>query len=87
MRPATDDKREATRTAPLEVSLNTEALLTVHDVADILKVPVSWVYEHTRPECRNPLPHIKLGKYLRFLAADVLDYLAAMKAANYRRRC
>jgi hypothetical protein len=46
-----------------------DELLTVADVAAILKVSKSWVYEHTR--LRNVhrddrLPHIKLGKYLRF---------------------
>jgi predicted DNA-binding transcriptional regulator AlpA len=50
-------------------------LLSVQDVARLLRVPVSWVYEHTRPRCAAPLPHIKLGKYLRFLPADISKYL------------
>ena len=44
-------------------------LLTVDDVAVLLKVSKSWVYEHTRsrgrPRC-DQLPHIKVGKYVRF---------------------
>jgi len=44
-------------------------LLTVADVAALLKVSKSWVYEHTRSR-RAPrsdqLPHIKIGKYVRF---------------------
>ena len=44
-------------------------LLTVADVAALLKVSRSWVYEHTRarraPRC-DRLPHIKIGKYVRF---------------------
>jgi len=44
-------------------------LLTVADVAAVLKVSKSWVYEHTRargtPRC-DRLPHIKVGKYVRF---------------------
>src|SRR5690242_16523048 len=44
-------------------------LLTVDDVAALLKVSKSWVYEHTRS--RNAprsdrLPHVKIGKYVRF---------------------
>jgi excisionase family DNA binding protein len=44
-------------------------LLTVADVAALLKVSESWVYEHTR--CRGTprsdrIPHIKIGKYVRF---------------------
>jgi len=38
----------------------------VEQLADYLNVSVKWVYKHTRrnsPEC---IPHLKLGKYLRF---------------------
>jgi excisionase family DNA binding protein len=54
-------------------------LLTVREVADLLRVPPSWVYDHTRPGCREPLPTIKLGKYLRFIASDVLAYLKTIR--------
>ena len=67
------------------MGLGTDALLTVHEVAEILKVPVSWVYEHTRPGCRDPLPSIKVGKYLRFSAADILDFIERMRAKNHHR--
>jgi hypothetical protein len=30
-------------------------LLSVQEVASLLHVPVSWVYEHTRPRCATPL--------------------------------
>ena len=44
-------------------------LLTVDDVAALLKVSKSWVYEHTRargtPRSER-LPHVKIGKYVRF---------------------
>jgi len=50
-------------------------LLSVREVSKLLHVPVSWVYEHTRPRCANPLPHLKLGKYLRFFPSDIADYL------------
>ena len=39
------------------------ALLTVEEAADLLRVKVSWLYERTRS---NEVPHLKLGKYLRF---------------------
>jgi len=44
-------------------------LLTVEDVAALLKVSKSWVYEHTRARSTprsDRLPHIKIGKYVRF---------------------
>lgn len=50
-------------------------VLTVKDVAGILKVPASWVYEHTRPGCSDPIPSFKVGKYLRFLPDQIRAYL------------
>jgi excisionase family DNA binding protein len=41
----------------------------VDDVAALLKVSKSWVYEHThsRRMPRSPrLPYVKVGKYVRF---------------------
>jgi len=53
-------------------------LLTVDDVATILKVSRSWVYEHTRsrgiPRSERLL-HIKIGKYVRFDARAVREFL------------
>lgn len=39
------------------------AWLTIQEAAELLRVPVSWLYERTRT---NSVPHVKLGKYLRF---------------------
>lgn len=33
-----------------------EELLTVREAAQFLKVTVSWVYEHVRPEAEDRLP-------------------------------
>jgi predicted DNA-binding transcriptional regulator AlpA len=52
-----------------------ESLLTVRDVSVLLRVPVSWVYHHTRPHSTDQIPHIRIGKYLRFSAADIAAYL------------
>jgi excisionase family DNA binding protein len=57
-------------------------LLTVHEVAALLRVPVSWVYDHVRPGCPDPLPHLKLGKYVRFSGADIRAYLQRMRSRN-----
>jgi excisionase family DNA binding protein len=60
-------------------SMQAEPLLTVHEVAALLRVPVSWVYERTRRRGRERLPHIKMGKYLRFRAAEIHHYLGALR--------
>ena len=52
-----------------------EELLTVEEVAEILKVPKSWVYGRTRRRGAERLPHIKLGKYLRFDEVAIRDWL------------
>ena len=55
-----------------------DELMTVEEVAALLKVSKSWVYEHTRsrgvPRSER-LPSIKLGKYVRFDAGSVRAFL------------
>ena len=41
-------------------------LLTVEEVAELLKVPTSWVYEQTRRRGLERIPGFRLGKYWRF---------------------
>jgi excisionase family DNA binding protein len=53
-------------------------LLTVEDVAALLKVSRSWVYEHTRSRGTartERLPHIKIGKYKRFDPQAIREFL------------
>jgi len=57
-----------------------DALLTASEVAQLLKVPVSWVYERTRGRGFDRLPHFKLGKYLRFSKKEILDWLDKERA-------
>ncbi|MBZ5683245.1 MAG: helix-turn-helix domain-containing protein [Acidobacteriia bacterium] len=56
-----------------------DALLTVQEVAQLCKVPVSWVYERTRRRGFERIPHVKLGKYLRFDPAEVRGWLQKLK--------
>ena len=54
---------------------NCVELLTVHEVAGLLKVPVSWVYGHTRKRSLDRLPGYRLGKYWRFRADEVMAWV------------
>ena len=56
-----------------------ETLLTVQEVAALLKVPVSWVYERTRRRGSERLPHVKVGKYVRFRPAEIEAYLETLR--------
>ncbi len=53
----------------------TGMLLTVHDVARLLKVPVSWVYVRTRDHSPDRIPGYRLGKYWRFREAEIRAWL------------
>jgi len=46
-----------------------DPLLTPEELAEKLKLPVSWVYEQSRLE---NIPNHKLGRYIRFDLAEVL---------------
>ncbi len=54
-------------------------LLTVSEIAQTLRVPVSWVYGRTRRRGLERMPHIKLGKYLRFDPNTVSEWLKSMR--------
>jgi excisionase family DNA binding protein len=56
-------------------------LMTVAETARVLRVSVSWVYERTRRRGRDRIPHIKLGKYLRFEPAAVREWLNGLRNA------
>ena len=60
-------------------------LLTVQETARFLKVSVSWIYEHVRPDAEDRLPVVKLGKYLRFDRRDLLAYINAKRATSRRQ--
>jgi len=54
-----------------------QSLLTIQDVAKLLRVPISWVYDRLRSKAANPLPGFKVGKYWRFKEAEILAWLDA----------
>jgi len=56
-------------------------LLTVHEVAELLQVPVSWVYERTRRHGPEQLPHVKIGKYLRFEERILVEFIQRQRCA------
>src|SRR5260221_8789436 len=55
----------------MSISIIHAELLTPEELAERLKLPVSWIYEHCRERALNRLPGFKLGKYWRFREAGV----------------
>lgn len=58
-------------------------LLTVEEVAELLKVPVSWVYERTRQRGLNRLPGFRLGKYWRFSESEIVAWLERQRMGGH----
>lgn len=57
----------------------TDRLLEAKEVAELLAVPVGWVREHTRS---GAIPHVPLGRYLRYELDDVLAWKDSLKAGG-----
>ena len=55
-------------------------LLTVQQVAELLQVPVSWVYGRMRTRSKERLPAYRLGKYWRFDREEVLAWVVRHQA-------
>jgi hypothetical protein len=53
-----------------------ENFKTIDELAEILKVPKSWLYSKTRETGPDAIPRLKVGKYIRFiLYPDVMEWL------------
>ncbi len=50
-----------------------DKLIDAEEMAAILKVDVSWLYQRTRLG-QAEIPHVKLGKYVRFDPNEVLEF-------------
>lgn len=57
------------------MTANGNRLLTPEEAAEILRVRVSWLYQHTRRRRRDRIPHVKIGRYIRFRGVDLSDYI------------
>jgi excisionase family DNA binding protein len=53
--------------------LTAASLLTPQEVADLLQVRRSWVYDAAR---RDVIPHVRLGRYVRFRKESLEAWLA-----------
>ena len=61
----------------LESALD-QPLLDATDAAALLTVRHSWVYEAVRA---GKLPHIKVGRHLRFLRSDLEQWVLDQRSA------
>jgi len=57
-------------------------MLTIDEAAALLRVPKSWLYERTRT---NSVPHMKVGKYLRFDRQEFLEWARQFRRDGHGR--
>ena len=57
--------------------------LTVNEVAQLLQVPISWIYTRTRQRTLNRLPGYRLGKYWRFRQEEVLTWVESQRRDSH----
>jgi len=55
----------------MEANKLNDKFLNVDQLAEVLNVPVSWIYQKTRV---NKIPHYKMGRHLRFKLNEVVEY-------------
>ncbi len=57
----------------------TDRLLVAAEVAELLQVTTAWVYAETR---RHRLPHVRLGRYVRYRRSAIEHFLTQMEAGT-----
>jgi excisionase family DNA binding protein len=61
--------------SPASQLLDPSLIFTLPELAQRLKVSNRWVYEKTRSRCQQPLPAMRIGRYVRFYWPTVSAWL------------
>src|ERR1700738_470501 len=78
----TGGRLHAASTRAATVGRESDRLLTIQQVATILRVPVSWVYGRTRKRSTQRLPGIRLGKYWRFREEEIHRWIESQRGGD-----
>ncbi len=57
-----------------------EKLITPDALAEKLGVHKSWLYSRTRETGPGSIPRVKVGKYIRFIESEVMEWLRKRNA-------
>ncbi len=64
--------------------MNAEPFVDIKAAAAFLGVPVGYLYERTRPNGpRGTVPHVKLGKYVRFRLSELEAWAKGQGNGNH----
>jgi excisionase family DNA binding protein len=72
----TTRSKKVVATEPPVITQTDRPILTKEEVAEILRVSPGTIAGLTRSRARRILPHIKIGKFLRFRKVDVEKYIS-----------
>jgi excisionase family DNA binding protein len=64
-----------------EFNTTPDRLLTAAEVAAMLHVTKSWVYDQTR---QHRMPHVRLGRYVRYRRSAVDRWIEQIEAGGLR---
>jgi hypothetical protein len=64
----------------------TNAYLTAEQLAKMLQVKPSWIYEQTRTRCADPIPCQPIGRYKRFYPPDHPEMVAWLARQRDKER-
>jgi excisionase family DNA binding protein len=64
-----------------EFHTTSDRLLTADEVAAILHVTKSWVYDQTR---QHRMPHVRLGRYVRYRRSAVDRWIEQIETDGLR---
>jgi excisionase family DNA binding protein len=68
--------------SPIDRPEQDEPLLTAVEVAAVLRVTPDWVYAAGR---RDGLPHVRLGRYVRFQRSAIEQWLDEVQRGPHAR--
>lgn len=59
-------------------------MLDAAGLAARLNVPITWIREYTRRRATDPLPHVRLGHYVRFefLSPELAAWIARRRKSS-----
>jgi excisionase family DNA binding protein len=60
-------------------------LMVPEEAAQYIRLPISGIYERTHPGAADPIPHIRVGRLLRFRPADLDRWMEARNTARPKK--
>ena len=62
--------------------MSEQSFLTIEEMAKELRVPKSWLYSRTRQRGTGAIPRVRVGKYIRFVKSEVMEWLRIQNEAD-----